>query len=267
MIETEVSSRPTCSALWDQLWRCQPSDAKDDALLARERRSPRWRTIVERLEATFGSTEGLNTIELGSGRGDLSTLLAQSGARPTLLDTSENGLAQAERRFDRLGLTGCYEQADMLGTLEAYGQRFDVALSSGVIEHFKGDDRTRAVRAHFDVLRPGGMAVISVPHAWCMPYRIWKFYLELRGWWPYGTEIPYARRALARCARTAGFSRVETCCMGFWQSVGDHWGGGLLGRGPDWVDKPSRLDSVMGLILLMFAWRCDAAGDSACEGS
>lgn len=240
--------------VWEQLWRRQPSEAADDAQLARERRSPRWAALVAHLEATFGKIEGLRTVELGSGRGDLSALLAQRGAEVTLLDYSSAALGQAQRRFERLGLEARYEQTDLLGALEGLQGKFDVALSSGVLEHFKGHARTRALRAHYQVLSPRGFCLVSVPHAWCVPYRLWKLYLEVRGWWPYGMEIPFGRAELERRARRAGFARSETRAVGFWQAFGDHWGRSLLGRGPDWVDKPSCCDQALGLNLLLFAW-------------
>ncbi len=246
---------PASMLAWDVLWRYRPPDSKDDALLAREARSPRWKLIVEKLETAFGSIQDLRTIELGSGRGDLSALLARRGAQVTLLDSSAKALEQASHRFNRLGLTSSYRQGDITGSLDPWRGRFDVALSSGVIEHFNGGDRTRVVRAHHDVLRPGGMAIISVPNAWCIPYRLWKFYLELRGWWPYGLEVPYTGRELIRRARRVGFERIEGRCMGFWQSVGDQLGKTLLGRRPDWIDRRSLLDGTMGLILLLFGRR------------
>ena len=219
--ETSSPEGRTAAATWDRLWRYHPTAARDEALLARERRGPRWMSIVDRLEGTFGSIRNLQTVELGSGRGDLSVLLAQRGARVTLIDSSAEVLRQARHRFDRLGLSAQYEHGDSLSTGESWSDRFDVSLSSGVVEHFRGDDRTRVVRAHFEALRPGGMGIISVPNAWCLPYRLWKSYLELRGWWPYGTELPYTRRELIRRSRDAGFDSVEGRCMGFWQSVGD----------------------------------------------
>jgi SAM-dependent methyltransferase len=240
---------------WDRLWRHTPSDTKDDALLARERRSPRWASIVNKLEITLGSIKGLRTIELGSGRGDLSALLAESGAKVTLLDSSDKALSQARHRFDRLGLEANFQHGDMFRTPQSLCGRFDVALSSGVIEHFRSDDRTRAVQAHYEVLASKGVAIISVPNAWCIPYRVWKLYLELRGWWPYGLELPYSRRELMERARRVGFERIEGRCMGFWQSVGDQLGKNLLGWRPDWVDRRSFMDGAMGLVLLLFAWR------------
>lgn len=245
----------TGTAVWERVWRHLPSDAKDDAALARERRSPRWRTIVARLKATFGAIDGLKTVELGSGRGDLSVLLAREGARVTLIDYSDVALELAGRRFKRLGLDARFARADMLGEMGAWRDAFDVSASYGVIEHFKGRDRTRVVRAHHDVIRPGGLAVISVPNAWCVPYRLWKAYLEFRGWWPYGMEIPYSRGELLDRARRAGFARSRLDCTGLWQSIGDQWGRSVLGRGPDWVDKPSRWDPVMGFNLVLFGWR------------
>jgi SAM-dependent methyltransferase len=213
--------------------------------------------LVERLEASFGTIRGLRTIELGSGRGDLSTLLAERGAEVTLVDSSEKALTQARHRFDRLGLDARFVCADFLHEAARWRGGFDVALSSGVIEHFEGADRTTVVRAHCDALAPGGLAVISVPNAWCLPYRVWKFHLEHRGWWPYGLELPYSRPELLRRMRLAGFGRVEGVCMGLWQSVGDHWAKRWLRDKPDWSRYRSVLDGLMGLILLGFGWRSE----------
>lgn len=246
--------------VWDRLWQHRPSQHKDALLLAREQRSTRWSLLVDRLESIFGTLTGLDTIELGSGRGDLSVLLAQRGARVTLLDANDKALDQARQRFDRLGLTATYEHADIFQKLEACRGCFDVALSSGLIEHFKDNDRTRVIRAHHDVLKPGGLAVISVPNAWCVPYRVWKLYLELRGWWPYGMELPYGKSELLRRAREAGLRHAEVRCLGFWQSISSHWARGLLGYDVDWSHRVSRLDPLLGATLLLFGRRFSAVG-------
>ena len=262
MSRSVISSRVSPSRVaparapdWDRLWRHCPGETQDDALIARERGSQRWASIHERLEEVFGSTRGLRTVELGSGRGDLSALLAEAGARVTLLDSSAAALSQARLRFARLGLPATYEQGDIFETHQAWRGSFDVALSSGVIEHFHGEQRTRIVRIHYDILEPGGLAIISVPNAWCIPYRVWKFYLELRRWWPYGLEIPYTRSELVQRARAAGFSRVEARCMGLWQSVSAHLMRGLLGLNVDWSRRSSFLDRTMGSTLLVFGRR------------
>ena len=250
-----VTPRAVGPEVWDRVWQTPPPDAKDDARLARERHHPRFQLIVDRLLRTFGSLEGLRTIELGSGRGDLSVLLAQHGADVTLLDYSARALAEARSRFNRLRLTGRFVGGDLLSLDDGYRGRFDVSFSYGVIEHFAGAARQRTVHAHHDVLRPGGLAIISVPYALCAPYRMWKWYLQCRGWWPYGMEIPYTRAELIGCARRVGFARTEAHCLAFWHSLVSHLCKPLLGWNVDWAKKSSRLDRIMGSILLMFAWR------------
>lgn len=252
------NARAAGTAVWDRLWTYEPSDEKDAALLAREYNGPRWQLVRHALEHIFGTLDGLRTVELGAGRGDLSALLAREGAEVTLFDQSDTALASAQRRFDRLGLAGRFEKGDLLGGLAPWRTQFDVAISLGVIEHFKAYDRTRVLQAHRDVLVSGGVAVVSVPNRLCPPYRLWKAYLELRGWWPYGMERPYSRRELRRRARAAGLADVRVYGLGLWQSVADHWIKRVRGKGPDWSNKPSLLDPWLGSVLLMFG-RSDAA--------
>ena len=44
------------------------------------------------------------------------------------------------------------------------------------------------------------MIAISVPNAHCLPYRLNKWWLEPRGTWHWGLEIPYTRAELGRIA-------------------------------------------------------------------
>lgn len=250
-----VLANSIAADVWSKVWRNAPTVERDDLLLSRERRGPRWQEIVTRLECAFGTINGLTTIELGSGRGDLSALLAERGAKVTLLDTCPAALEQATWRFDRLGLKASLVEADMFTTPASLIGRFDVAMSSGVIEHFVGDRRTDSLIAHRNVLRPGGMTIVSVPHAACIPYRVWKLYLELRRRWPYGVERPYSAREIGRRARAAALESVETKAVGLWHSLSAHWARDLLQRDVDWSHRRSRLDNLMGLILLMFGRR------------
>lgn len=239
--------------VWDQLWTHQPTNARDDDLLARERASKRWRLMVEHIRNMFGRLDGLRTIELGSGRGDLSALLAREGAEVTLLDASDRALDQARARFDRLGLPAKFERGDLFKG-SALQAGFDVALSSGVIEHFPGRQRTEAIRAHANAVREGGLTIISVPNAHCVPYRIWKAWLEWRQSWPYGFERPYPRRELLRRAREAGLLRVEVRGCGFRQSLSDQFLPLLSGRRTLKCMPDSLLDDRMGLSLVLFGW-------------
>ncbi|NOS99186.1 MAG: class I SAM-dependent methyltransferase [Phycisphaerales bacterium] len=242
-------------SVWDDIWRQPGLQTKDERVLDRERRGPRWALINAAVETEFGKISGLRTIELGSGRGDLSTLLAGKGADVTLVDVSAPALQHAESRFQRHRLSARFVQADIRCDLVDLHGRFDVATSLGVIEHFRGSMRDRVIRAHYNLLRPGGVCIIGVPNAACPPYRLWKLYLETVRWWPYGMEIPYTRRELGSRARRSGFERIDVQCTGFWQSVGDFWCGGLAHRHMDWANVRSRCDRWWGANLLLIARR------------
>ena len=263
-----TSTRAVGEAVWDRVWRHRPSEAKDDALLARELASDRWRLVMDRVVSRFGAFQGLRTIELGAGRGDLSVLFAQRGADVTLLDCNESALTAAKERFARLGLDARFVKGDLIDDRVAPPHPFDVSLSAGVIEHFKGAHRTAVIRAHRDVLVPGGMAIVSVPNSWCVPYRVWKAYLGLRGWWPYGMEIPYSKAEITRRALDAGFDRVETHGLHLLQSIGDHWVKRLSHKSPHWASRSCMLDQWMGSILLMFGWIDHESSDAtACHST
>ena len=266
--------------VWDRLWSSEPSDAKDATRLERERRGVRWHLILKRLESAFSATEGLRVIELGAGRGDLSLLLAERGAEVTLLDRSPKALELARRRFVRAGRAATFLHGDLMDLDPALTERFDVSSSLGVAEHFRGEDRDAVLAAHRRVLRPGGWTIVSVPYAWSVPYRVWKAYLELRGWWPYGMEIPFTAREIRRRARRVGFEAMETHCLGLRDFLRQHRPRrgeaqtiALKARseafppdshddGPRWLDERSWLDPLWGPVLLMLARR-PATGERA----
>jgi SAM-dependent methyltransferase len=250
---TSIADGAETGAVWERVWQHRPTDAKDDARLRDEQQGTRWAIVSRFLRDTLGAMDGLRTIELGAGRGDWSVLLASAGASVTLVDRSAAVLTQARERFDRLGLNGRFVQADLFDATATEGNEFDVALSLGVIEHFRGPDRLRTVQAHAGAVRPGGVVLIGVPHAGCPPYRLWKAYLELRGWWPYGMEIPYSKRELARLAAQTRLGDGRLVCTGFKQSLGAHLAKTFLGRQPAWTHASSRLDGWLGLNLTLIA--------------
>lgn len=262
MTVATLASQSVGPEVWSRVWRHQPSDRRDDHLLARETSSPRWGLIQDALNRSFGSVKSLRTVELGSGRGDLSALLAQQDARVSLLDESDEALRQARHRFQRLRLQADFVAGDFFSPTAAQRATFDVALSSGVIEHFRGKQRTRAIRAHAQWVRPGGLVIISVPHAMCWTYRLWKMYLELRSCWPYGMEIPYTHAELLRRSREAGLEHSITRCTGFWQSFADHLLKTATGQRLNWTEKRSCLDRLFGVNLLLFGTRPQDSNES-----
>jgi len=250
-VQSAPTVRGTPDKVWERLWSGIGSQSRSDELLSRERVNARWILIRNRLRDVYGSIRGLRTIELGSGRGDLSALLAQEGAEVTLLDASASALRHARERFARLGLNATFVVGDLFALHKELSRQFDVALSSGVMEHFVGGRRIAGIESHRRALRDGGMAIISVPNAACLPYRMWKLYLELRGWWPYGLESPFSATELRRAAEEVHLQHVTVDAVGFWQSVGDHILRGLFKTPFDWAGKQSRLDGAMGMSLVL----------------
>ena len=65
----------------------------------------------------------------------------------------------------------------------------DVVFSVGLIEHFDKRGTANVVRAHLELLRPGGCAVISFPTPTLL-YRISRRLVEAAGLWKFLDERP-----------------------------------------------------------------------------
>jgi 2-polyprenyl-3-methyl-5-hydroxy-6-metoxy-1,4-benzoquinol methylase len=105
---------------------------------------------------------GERFLEIGCAPGKLlSWVAAELKAEVSGLDYSERGLATARRLFTALQLAADLRCEDLRRA--SYPPRsFDWVVSYGVIEHF--DDPRDVVRAHIDLLREGGTAVMTVPN-------------------------------------------------------------------------------------------------------
>jgi 2-polyprenyl-3-methyl-5-hydroxy-6-metoxy-1,4-benzoquinol methylase len=191
--------------VWDSVWReTQLTPLAVRRKFDRELKTLRWKAIRDTFRAHFGSLNGLRTIELGAGTGDISMLLALEGAEPTLLDANERALTIARFQFQVMNCKANFITGDFFNLSSALLGQFHAAVSYGVVEHFEDKDRVLACKSHVDVLRPGGMVAISVPNARCLPYRLNKWKEETTGTWVWGLEIPYTRKELGEVAEVIG---------------------------------------------------------------
>lgn len=207
------------AADWGEQWRLTPIDA---AAPAAEARTPRWRAQERLIRERFGGFESVRAIELGAGRGLNGLLFAQRGARVTLLDNLPVALDQARELFAANGVSFEPAVEDLFVLPDELRGAFDVSMSYGLAEHFLGERRLEVIRAHLDVLRPGGLALIGVPNAHGVVYRAWKAALERRGSWPFGTEVPYTARELGDLARRAGGEPLAPVYGSFASSLVSH---------------------------------------------
>jgi cyclopropane fatty-acyl-phospholipid synthase-like methyltransferase len=173
-------------------------------LLKRVEYSIGWQRIEASILSNFGTFKDLEVVELGSGIGKASLLMAQRGAKVTCLDFSEAALEKAREIFAAKDLPGEFIKGDALSLAPEMTDRFSVAMSWGLAEHFTGEDRFKCIKSHFDALKKGGMFFIIVPNNLCFPYRIYKFMFEIMGKWKIAAEYPFSKKELKDiCKRSA----------------------------------------------------------------
>ena len=84
--------------VWDKFWAdTKISPEEDKKIIADELKSAAWKKTEQRLLTQFGSLADLEVIEVGSGRGEVSLILAQKKAKVTLLDQSKYAFQKAKQ--------------------------------------------------------------------------------------------------------------------------------------------------------------------------
>ena len=120
--------------------------------------------------------------------------MAKKGAKVTILDYSEKALKRSKNFFERNNLSAEFIKEDALELPNNLLSKYDISMSFGLSEHFKNNNRLLINKAHFDLLKKGGISFIAVPHKFNIPYRIYKFLAEITKNWKVGEEYPYSRK-------------------------------------------------------------------------
>lgn len=148
------------------------------------------------------SFAGKKVLEIGSGTGINTILMARRGAKVTFFDQSQAALDLARKTMEQFGLQGEYVRGDAFDY--PFRKEFDLVHSEGVVEHFLRDKRQEILQIHADAARKGGRVLIIVPHKKCPGYRVGKWLAERTGAWIYGGEYPYTATELAARLGAAG---------------------------------------------------------------
>lgn len=164
----------------------------------------RCRKILAYLHGHNVDVSSSRTIEVGCGGAVYSMILARLGAHPTLLDYSSDALLLAESNLGALNLNGEFVQADAFNILPEYLGQYDIAMSFGTVEHYRYPPRLKICQAHVDLVRPGGLVIISVPNILFLPHEILKLLLIARRKWFLGYEGSLSRGELQRVGRRLG---------------------------------------------------------------
>jgi len=190
--------------LWNKLWS-KPLEQKDYLhQIEKAEKGILWQRMQKNIMDYFGSFESLSTIEIGAGSGTYSALMKKSGAQVTLLDYSSEAIKKSQLLFNACGLSAEFITHNALALPVKLLGQFDIAMSFGLTEHFKGEERLLINRAHFDLLKDNGMAMISVPNKYNLPYRMLKLACDLKGIWYFGEEYPYSRKELINICKKMG---------------------------------------------------------------
>lgn len=193
---------------WDNFWE-RKGDLDIAKVIDNELLSVRWRKIEKRVIEQFGDFKNLEIIEIGCGAGTVSMLMASKGANVTLLDLSQTALDTAKAQFKQLDIKAEYILTDALSLPADLLESFDISMSFGLAEHFADSAREEIIRSHKNLLKKGGLSFISVPNAYCFPYRVYKKFSESAGLWEIGYEDPFTRSELRNLAQKAGYNEIN----------------------------------------------------------
>lgn len=131
--------------------------------------------------------------------------IASQGARVYGIDISPPIAAAARTELGRDTLRAAIADVRHLPFDDA---SFDAIYSMGTVEHFAETEAALAEMRR--VLRPGGLAIVGVPNRhdpFLRPLLVTC--LDAVGWYGYGFEKSYSRRALREMLERAGFDVVH----------------------------------------------------------
>jgi 2-polyprenyl-3-methyl-5-hydroxy-6-metoxy-1,4-benzoquinol methylase len=195
--------------VWDNVWKETKSKKEYQALLKEERDSVRWRRIKAAVKKSFKSFKGLKVIEVGSGLGTYSALMAKEGAKVSLLDYSDKALQEAKLFLKANNVQATFIKADALKLPQKLMGKYDISMSFGLTEHFIGKNRVKINKVHFDLVRDNGMVVLSFPNKNNLPYRFFKYATQKLKTWPFGIEIPYSKQEFMEMFHTFGIRKIQ----------------------------------------------------------
>ncbi len=168
---------------WDSYYQSVPATAR----LTRKYTSAVLVGAMKRYARTQAG-EPLAIVEIGGANSCfLDRLLKEFAPRSyDVVDTNQYGLNLLGRHAGEGKPLRLHRESVLAMSLPATA---DVVFSVGLVEHFNPPDTRAAVLAHFDVLRTGGLAIVTFPTPTPL-YRGTRELLEAIGKWKFPDERP-----------------------------------------------------------------------------
>jgi 2-polyprenyl-3-methyl-5-hydroxy-6-metoxy-1,4-benzoquinol methylase len=238
---------------WDEVWKdsrtVDPSRLVEE--IGREEKSFRCQHILHFMKALGFNLSGLSVIEVGCGSSIYGCIMARPGAVVMALDQSEKALARTEERANAIGVEVKTVRAEALEFGKIWRGTFDMAMSFGTVEHFRAPLREQMCKVHWDLVKPGGVVVISVPNLLFLPHEILKWILMLRGKWFLGYEGSFTPWELKRVGWHLGLGHLDFHGTDVIDDLLKYWGIVTSTRTwrqlfPWWKPNPNRSKSSIG---------------------
>jgi putative flippase GtrA len=174
---------------WDRYYRSTP-------FTARLTRKYTTAVLVAALKKFAGVPGGSAIVEIGGANSCfLDRILAELRPRSYhVIDNNEYGLDLLRRRLAAARNVELHREDVLRLSLDLQA---DAVFSVGLIEHFGAEETEKAIATHFDLLKPGGCAILSFPTATPL-YRAARFVCELFGLWKFPDERPLSRTEVLR---------------------------------------------------------------------
>jgi SAM-dependent methyltransferase len=149
--------------------------------------------------ASASHKDGIAIVEIGGANSCfLDAILRTFSCRSyDVIDTNEFGLSLLSRRAGSGGVLRLHRASVLEHSVQAAA---DLVFSVGLIEHFEPRETRAAVLAHFDLLRPGGTAIITFPTPTPL-YRIARGLISAVGMWRFPDERPLDPREVTSAVR------------------------------------------------------------------
>ena len=168
--------------------------------------------VRQELDAFFAGRECRRIFDLGCGNGSVSAALTEEGYDVCGVDPSAEGIAQAQAAYPFIRL----ESGSAYDDLVARFGRFPAVISLEVVEHvYAPRDYARTL---FDLVEPGGMALVSTPyHGYCKNVVMavaGKLDAHFTALWDHGHIKFWSVRTLGILLREAGFKDIEFLRVG-----------------------------------------------------
>lgn len=161
------------------------------------------RTLVRILKKYIKYPKGILLTELGGANSAFLELLIDefNPAKYLIVDNNLAGLEKTKERIKEKDNVVLLNRDILKGNFENIMS--DLVLSVGLIEHFDEKGTRKAIKAHFDLLKKNGLAVITFPTPTFL-YRIARFIAEKMGLWIFHDERPLQIKEVLEIAREYG---------------------------------------------------------------